>query len=118
MSKLKKKCIVCKNNKLLTIHNFGYQPPSNSYKTKKNTKDYLHKLILAKCPKCNLVQILNPMPLSRIVPKYSWISYREQEGHLDKLFYDLKDMFQKDNKILGVTSKDTTFLERFKNKGY
>lgn len=118
MNKIKKKCILCNNSNLIIIHNFGRQPPSNSYKIRKTKKDYLHELILTKCSKCSLVQISNPIPIKRVVPNYKWISYREQESHLNKIVNIIRIILKKDQKILGISSKDSTFLERLKSKGY
>lgn len=44
-----------------------------------------HDLRLDQCPRCQLIQLREAPAINTVMPKLSWIKYREPEGHLDSV---------------------------------
>ncbi len=65
------------------------------------------------------MQLLPPFPNESLIPPYGWISYREPEDHLDSLVEALLALpgVGKDSKIIGVSFKDQSVLDRLGRLG-
>ena len=113
------KCISCESNNVKKAIDFGEQPPSNRYLNNAQEFCETHELIFGYCNDCGLGQLINPMSPDDVRSHYDWIVYNEPEGHLDNLVEVLmaEAKLEPDSKILGVTYKDDTTLNRFKIKG-
>ena len=113
-------CRLCRSKDVDSIINFGPQPPSNRYHSEFIFDGELHALDLGVCKKCNLIQLIDPMPINMVCSRFSWINYNEPEQHLDDLVQKLISLqkINKDSKIAGLTYKDDSTLKRFKEKGF
>lgn len=121
-----KNCCVCESSAIITLLDLGIQPICNRYikcleeKYNRPEEEYKHPLVLGLCKACGLIQLLNPVSATELIPKYSWVTYREPEDHLDRVMEMLLGLpnLNKESSICGISFKDVTLLERFKQKGF
>ncbi len=113
-------CKSCNTNAVVSKLNLGEQPPSNRYQANAGRETDTHTLELGICINCGLIQLLHPMPVSMVRSRFNWIKYNEPEFHLDNLVEELIKLedLTVDSKIVGLTYKDDTTLERFEKKGF
>lgn len=112
-------CKFCEKKKLDQVINFGKFPVCHKFlNKKKKLKNF--NLGLSLCKKCNLTQLSSTFPLKELKPIHHWINYNEPEEHLDKLVHTISKLkyINKSSIISGVSYKEKSILERFKNKGY
>ncbi|MAE43034.1 hypothetical protein CMO93_04635 [Candidatus Woesearchaeota archaeon] len=114
------KCLVCHEDSVSKLLDFGKNPVCNDFTESEGQENKKFPLILGFCEKCGLAQLINPFPQEELKPKYSWISYNEPESHLDKVADNISPLpnISKDSKILGISYKDDTLLQRMKKLGY
>ena len=112
-------CIACRSNDIVPLLNFGKHALCNRYLGKPADSEDSFPFALSQCAACALIQFANPIPPSELKAPYDWISYNEQEGHLD-------DLVQKVLALPGVTDsssvgaisyKDDTTLARLQKAG-
>jgi hypothetical protein len=85
-------CRSC-GNALEVVVDFGQQPPSNRFLSRRDEPTPLHALTLGRCSGCALLQLINPMPTEMVRPRLKWITYTEPQGHLPDLV----------SKLIGIT---------------
>lgn len=112
-------CRVCRANRLESILALGAQPVANHFGDG-GVHAVTHDLSLGVCTACGASQLVEPFPLSDLLPRYDWITYREPEGHLDAVVERLLSRIDlpKDAVILGASVKDRSMLERFERLGF
>jgi SAM-dependent methyltransferase len=113
-------CLSCGGGAVVTLLDFGPQPPSNRFVSVGNVDADRHSLKLGQCEDCALVQLINPMPIDMVKSRHDWLTYNEPEGHLDSLVKHLSTMsgLGPDSRIVGLTYKDDTTLARFNRLGF
>ena len=113
-------CIICNNNSLKIVLDIGLQPISSRYLINNYDDELLHPIILGQCTSCALVQLINPVDPSELVPKYDWITFNEPEDHLDHLVSLIRKLpgINKKSKICGISYKEQSTLERFRKIAY
>jgi hypothetical protein len=113
-------CLSCGGNAVVTLLDFGPQPPSNRFVPVGHVDADKHPLKLGQCGDCGLVQLINPMPVSMVRSRHDWLTYNEPEGHLDALVEHLSTLngLRPDSRIVGLTYKDDTTLARFNRLGF
>jgi hypothetical protein len=113
-------CLVCRSESLASVLQLGPQPVSSHFTAAHDQASKLHDLNLAVCHACGVVQLTQPIPHADLVPAYDWITYREPETHLDLVVARALDLdgLRKDSTIVGLSFKDTTTLDRFRNHGF
>lgn len=113
-------CKSCNGNDIRLKINFGEQPPSNRYQTKKDVEKDTHPLNIGVCNSCGLLQLINPMPVDMVRSRYSWVKYNEPEFHLDDLVEELIKLpgIYNNSKIVGLTYKDESTIGRLERKGF
>jgi len=99
--------------------NLGMQPVSNKFLKQSHDEEKTFDLILCQCRDCALLQLAEYIPVEYIKPIYSWINYFEPEAHLDDLAAKVLELpgINKGAKLLGLSYKDKTFLERLGKNG-
>jgi len=109
-----KYCQVCGGNTVKVILDFGLQPLSNRFSSNPHNDDYYHPLVLAQCQNCSLIQLIDPVPASEIIPRVEWLRYNEPEGHLDDIADIVCNMENLPDKPVacGITYKDDSLLKR------
>lgn len=112
-------CVFCKKS-IAEILCLGLQPASNRFLREGEVDEYAHPLTLGRCVECGLLQLVDPMPSHRLVPRFDWIHYNEPETHLDDLVNRimLSGVVDNEDAIGGLTYKDESTLERFSNVGF
>lgn len=113
-------CQLCQYQDFLHQLDFGHQPVSHRYSNDEYPDHYSHPIKMGQCKKCGLVQILTPFPVTELIPKFSWLTCTEPEGHLDRLVETLTKLpgINTDSKIIGLTFKEDTTLTRFNKLGF
>jgi len=117
---LKKNCQSCDGKAVKVLLDFGPQPLCNRFSSKPHEDDYLHPLILGQCQNCSLIQLINPVPESEIIPRVEWLKYSEPEEHLDGLasiICALEGLSEKPV-ACGITYKDDSLLKRLDDRSF
>lgn len=113
-------CRFCSFTPLRSVLDFGAQALCNRYLSSPGESEEYYPSELVQCPQCEVIQIRNPASASALKSRFDWITYNEQEGHLDDLveritsFPDVK----KNHTIGAVCYKDDTTVDRFIAKGF
>jgi SAM-dependent methyltransferase len=72
-----------------------------------------HDLRLDQCPRCQLIQLREALPVDAVTPRLPWIKYREPEGHLDSVVDRLLSGYcSKAATSFGVGPFDQPLLDR------
>jgi hypothetical protein len=110
----------CKNGTVIPLLDAGVHPVSNRYLRNSDEEETLYPFGLSQCRTCGLVQLTTPFPISELIPRYDWITYREPEDHLDSLVDSLCDLkgISKGSVIGGLSFKDDSTLRRFANRDF
>lgn len=114
------RCLLCRQDKVQALVEFGPQPPSNRFELKSSPETERHPLTIAQCDACGLVQLMSPMSLDMVKARFEWLVYNEPESHLDALVERatrLPDVGP-GKRIIGLTYKDDTTLARFGRMGH
>ncbi len=113
-------CQLCQSAEFINNIDFGDQPVSHRFSNNENEDNYKHQIKMGQCKDCGLVQITTPFPVKELVPRFDWLTCTEPEGHLDRLVEKLTklDGIGTQSKILGLTFKEDSTLDRFNKLGY
>ena len=113
-------CPLCNTLSVQPLLELGPQPISNRYLASPAGTEFLHDLTLGYCERCELAQLVNPVPARELLPPYGWVTYNEPERHLDQLVSILASLpGLAGNAAVGAVSfKDDTTLERLAGKGF
>ena len=113
-------CYSCKSSNIDVLVDLGRHPVSNKFLKKPQDEEIIFNLTLGQCRDCALIQLTECIPVEYVKPKYSWISYLEPEAHLDDLAVKVSELsgISKDAKLLGLSYKDVSLLERLKKYNY
>jgi hypothetical protein len=117
---LNKSCQACEGKAAKILLDFGPQPLCNRFSSNPHVDDYYHPLILGQCQNCSLIQLIDPVPASEIIPRVEWLKYSEPEEHLDALaniVCALEDLPEKPV-ACGITYKDDSFLKRLDERSF
>ena len=116
-------CRLCKNKKLIKLHDYGNHYVSNFVEKKNIHNGIKAPLILVYCKKCKLLQLQHSAPQEIMYKKFYW--YRSGVTKTMKLA--LRDIYLKVKKmsflnkgdtILDIGANDGTMLKYFKENGY
>lgn len=113
-------CLVCGSTNLAFRVDFGEHPAASFFLEDLQQKEQAYKLVLGQCTMCGTVQLIQPIPHYALVPPYDWLRAREPEEHLDDAVSRIiaEGVLSASSVIGGLTYKDDTTVERFKNLGY
>lgn len=113
-------CLVCDSTNLAFRVDVGEHPVASFFLEDLQQKEQAYKLVLGQCTKCGTVQLIQPIPHYALVPPYDWLQAREPEEHLDDAVALIiaEGVLSANSVIGGLTYKDDTTVERFKNLGY
>ena len=116
-------CRLCKNKKLIKLHDYGNHYVSNFVQKKNIYNGIKAPLVLVYCNKCKLLQLQHSAPQEIMYKKFYW--YRS--GVTNTMKIALKDIYikvqkmsllKKGDAILDIGANDGTMLKYFKNNGY
>ena len=117
---MKKICQACGITEVKMLLDLGLQPVQNRFARKPHSEDYFHPLTLGQCQNCSLIQLIDLVPASEIIPKVNWLKYNEPEEHLDELsdiICALSDLPEKPV-ACGITYKDDSLLKRLNERSF
>lgn len=112
-------CHLCGTEEVNGLLDLGMQPICNRFLTNPVDKEYTHRMIIGQCNSCGLIQAINPVPASELLPCYDWITYNEPEGHLDQMCEIVLSLpgITRESTVCGVSFKDDSTLSRIKRRG-
>lgn len=120
MFKIIKKCRICEDHNILSVLNFGYQPPANSFQKKILLQKKI-PLNLLRCSNCFTLQLSATVKPSYLFNKYLWVTGTSEEVKKYRSYFvnKVKNMqpFNK-RKLLEIASNDGFFLNEFKRKKF
>ena len=120
--KIKKKCTLCRDNKLVQILKFGKTPLANSYPKTKNEKEFFFPLTVLLCKSCGHSQLRELVNPSIMFKNYLYVS--GTSNVLRKHFEDYalkmikKFNLKKSDFIIDIACNDGTFLKNFTDKKF
>lgn len=102
------------------LRDFGPHPICNRYLTAADAPEFTHPMVIGQCGACGLVQTLDPVPATELVPTVDWIAYNEPEGHLDAVAETLAGLpgLKPGAVCVGVSFKDDTLVARMQQRGF
>lgn len=115
-----KLCRLCRIESVLELLDLGLQPICNRFLENPSDEEYMHPMIVGQCNSCGLIQLINPAPVSEVLPRYEWITYNEPEEHLNRLSEIISNLpgLTKEASICGVSFKDDSTLKRLERIGF
>jgi hypothetical protein len=113
-------CRICRNEELTKLLDAGQQPMSNRYVKRQGEAEDLRPLAVGQCPRCATIQLLSPASAADVLPRFSWITYKEPEAHLDDMVAHLvaRPEVPAGCPVLGLSFKDESVLQRLEHKGH
>ncbi|MBZ0139577.1 MAG: class I SAM-dependent methyltransferase [Pseudorhodoplanes sp.] len=114
------RCLICWSGRLERVLDLGRQPVSSHFARSPDATTRLYTLALAVCRGCGIVQLMQPVPHGDLVPPFDWITYREPETHLDRVVAHARTLegLHRGSAVVGLSVKDATTLDRFRNAGF
>ncbi len=113
-----KDCAACQQP-TREIINFGELPICHHFLKDGETEDK-HPAAFGQCESCGLVQMMDPIPPAKLVPRFDWITYNEPETHLDAVVNVLQNLpgIKPACNIAGVSFNDDSTLRRLRERGF
>jgi hypothetical protein len=113
-------CLVCGSSEVAAHIDVGEHPVASFFLEDVHQSEKPYSLVLGQCPGCGTVQLMQPVPHHALVPPYDWLLAREPEEHLDDAVARIigEGILSPQSVIGGLTYKDDTTVERFRNLGF
>jgi hypothetical protein len=112
-------CRLYPNDVVEPLLDFGLQPLTNRFLLNARAHEDVFPLQLGVSRRNGVVQQLQPANPADVRARYSWIKYNEAEDHLDHLAAGIAAVAPAaDSRVVGLTYKDTTLIERLRRLGY
>lgn len=116
------RCQVCASEALTPFLDVGRHPFSTGLLAKPDDLVQTFPLAMLECRDCGLLQLREPASAESVRPFFDWVTFREPEQHLDEVAAQLLKLDglagRSDVRVLGVTSKDDTLLDRLRRGGW
>lgn len=96
----------------------GAHPVAHKFLPQQNAQETAFPLKLGVGKVSGLVGLIQPPQWAALTPIYPWIHCNEPEDHLDDLVDELLPLMPENPRILGLSDKDSSTLERLNNKGF
>jgi hypothetical protein len=78
-------CRTCGRAAVSPLADFGHHPVSSRLLPSADALDETFHLVMARCPACGVVQLVEPPPVERLMAAPEWVVYNEPDRHLDPL---------------------------------
>lgn len=103
-----------------SLIDFGPQALCNRFLARTDETETLFGLALGQCQTCGLIQIVSPVAPVELKPRFDWITYNEQEGHLDDMVDRICRLpcVNKNSSVGAISFKDDSTVARFQKKGF
>ncbi|HSW70686.1 MAG TPA: class I SAM-dependent methyltransferase [Gammaproteobacteria bacterium] len=113
-----KTCILCHSSLSGSFLDLGKLPLCNGFVLQTELACSTYSLMLAECPQCSLIQLLDPPPVEELIPRFPWIRYNEPDGHLEAVSLQLQSYLSPLARIYGVGPFDQPLLNQLSAHGY
>jgi len=113
-------CNICGKDTVDQLIDFGPQAVCHHFLKSLTEEDYSQNLVLGNCSSCATVQLTERIPIQNMIARYDWLTCTEPEAHLDELVKTIIRLpgVRKNFKIGGISFKDDSTLDRFKELGF
>jgi len=113
-------CHVCRSEAVRPLLDLGNQALCNRFLLAKDQQETAFPMTICQCGNCGLVQIAEPVSPTELRPRFDWISYNEQEGHLDDMVERLGNLpgLTIQSQVGAMSFKDDTTVDRLRKKGF
>lgn len=114
-------CKACDKKNIKFSMSFDKHPISHHFnETQKNLNEKFINIKFYQCQSCGLLQLAKTFKSDYLKPKYSFIKQNEPEDHLDRVVKNITQLpgVNKNMRIVGLSYKDQTVLNRFKKMGF
>ena len=115
-----RRCLICGEGAVEPLLDFGPQALCNRYLARADEAEALFGLALGQCEGCGLIQIVWPAAPKEVKPRFDWLTYSEQEGHLDDLVERVcaQPGVNQDSVVGAISFKDDSTVARFQKRGF
>lgn len=115
----RKNCRFCGGKNLVKFLDLGLMPHAGNFLFKEEVgKEKYYPLIIYKCLKCGLVQILDIVPSSVLFKNYHYLSSVSLSDHFNKYAREISKRFlNKDSFVVEIGSNDGVLLEPLTKMG-
>ncbi len=117
-SAISSRCTACGCESVGVLIDLGKQPTTNRFNMSPSGNEGMFKLSLGQCNKCGIVQLVDKIPSKELKLMHDWIKYNEPEAHLDDFSVHILKHMPPKSKILGLSYKDSSLMERLKKYGH
>jgi hypothetical protein len=111
-------CRACGAADLLAVASFAQQPIASRFKRLVTEPDEFFDLEVRGCKTCGLVQLGALPSVEALRPRFDWLRYNEPEAHLDAVAVAVADLASASKRVIGLTYKDNSFVERLERLGF
>lgn len=112
-------CLACGADAVAEGLNVGAHPVASFFLQPGQDDERAFELAVGQCDRCATIQLMAPTPAEALVPPYDWLFAREPEAHLDTVVEFMMGLpgVGPSSVVVGLTAKDDTTVERFRNLG-
>jgi hypothetical protein len=111
-------CRACGAGDLFAVASFARQPIASRFKRLAAEPDEFFDLEVRGCTTCGLVQLGALPSVEALRPRFDWLRYNEPETHLDAVALAVAGVASANNRVVGLTYKDNSFVERLERLGF
>jgi hypothetical protein len=111
-------CRGCGAGDLFAVASFARQPIASRFKRLATEPDEFFDLEVRGCKTCGLVQLGALPSVEALRPRFDWLRYNEPEAHLDAVASAVAGLASANKRVVGLTYKDNSFLERLGLLGF
>lgn len=114
-----KTCQLCRQERCAELVHFGNQSVCHRF-VEGVEEEERYPLVLGQCEACGLMQLINPMPVEVLSPRYDWIKYNEPEAHLESMAQRIASLpgISSESRILGVCLNERPLLGLMRTHGF
>ncbi|MEX1115525.1 MAG: class I SAM-dependent methyltransferase [Akkermansiaceae bacterium] len=111
-------CRACGASELFAVASFARQPIASRFKRLATEPDEFFDLEVKGCETCGLVQLGALPSVEALRPRFDWLRYNEPEAHLDAVASAVAVLAPANQRVVGLTYKDNSFVERLGRLGF
>lgn len=113
-------CRLCRSADVEVLVDYGPQPICNRFLASPDAPEATFPLGMAQCRSCGLIQLITAPPAAELLPPFDWITYKEAEGHLDRVADTILRVtgLAPDTMAVGVSYKDSSLVDRLEKRGH
>ena len=112
-------CHLCKSSRVEELLDLGLQPVCNRFLSRPDEEEFKHPMRLGFCSACGIPQLMDPVPVAELRPRFDWITYAEPERHVNRMADTIARLpgLGKNSVCYGVSFKDDSILTALAERG-